>query len=132
MYPPNFGPVLPVIVFDDIGEVIAHVNARPKPLALYLWSTQKTIIQRVQAELSSGSLVINHCMQQFAHSGLPFGGVGNSGVGNSHGVYGFKAFSHERALLRGGKLLPVKLFFPPYTPMTKRLIGTLIACVRRL
>ncbi|MDR3367560.1 aldehyde dehydrogenase family protein [Rhodoferax sp.] len=127
-----FGPVLPVIVFDDIGEVITSVNARPKPLALYLWSTQERTIQRVQAEVSSGSLVINHCMQQFAHTGLPFGGVGNSGVGNSHGFYGFKAFSHERALLRGGKVLPVKLFFPPYTPLTKRLIGTLIACVRRL
>jgi len=127
-----FGPVLPVIEFDDIGEVIAYVNARPKPLALYLWSTQKKVIQRVQGELSSGSLVINHCMQQFAHSGLPFGGVGNSGVGNSHGRYGFKAFSHERAMLRGGRLLPVKLFFPPYTPTTKRLIGALIACVRRL
>jgi aldehyde dehydrogenase (NAD+) len=127
-----FGPVLPVIVFDDIAEVITHVNAHPKPLALYLWSTQKKVIQRVQGELSSGSLVINHCMQQFAHSGLPFGGVGNSGVGNSHGIYGFKAFSHERALLRGGKLLPVKLFFPPYTPTTKWLIGALIACVQRL
>lgn len=127
-----FGPVLPVIEFDDIGEVITYVNARPKPLALYLWSRQKESIARVQAELSSGSLVINHCMQQFAHSGLPFGGVGNSGVGNSHGIYGFKAFSHERAVLRGGRLLPVKLFFPPYTPTTKRLIGALIACVLRL
>jgi aldehyde dehydrogenase (NAD+) len=125
-----FGPVLPVIVFDDIGEVVTYVNARPKPLALYLWSTRKEVIRRVQGELSSGSFVINHCMQQFTHSGLPFGGVGNSGMGNSHGLYGFKAFSHERAVLRGGRLLPVKLFFPPYTLTTRRLISALIACVR--
>jgi aldehyde dehydrogenase (NAD+) len=127
-----FGPVLPVIEFDDIGEVISHINARPKPLALYLWSERKDSLRRVRDETSSGSMVVNHCMLQFAHSGLPFGGVGNSGIGNAHGVFGFKAFSHERAWLRGGWLLPVKLFFPPYTPTTKRLISWLIACVRRL
>jgi aldehyde dehydrogenase (NAD+) len=127
-----FGPVLPVIEFDDIGEVISHINAHPKPLALYLWSERKDTLRRVQDETSSGSMVINHCVLQFAHSGLPFGGVGNSGMGNAHGFYGFKAFSHERAWLRGGWLLPVKLFFPPYTPTTRRLIGALIACVRRL
>ena len=127
-----FGPVLPVVEFDDIGEVISYINARPKPLALYLWSERKDSLHRVQGETSSGSMVVNLCMLQFAHNGLPFGGVGNSGMGNMHGFFGFKAFSHERAFLRGGWLLPVKLFFPPYTPTTRRLIGALIACVRRL
>jgi aldehyde dehydrogenase (NAD+) len=127
-----FGPVLPVIEFDNIGEVISHINAQPKPLALYLWSERKDTLRRVQDETSSGSMVVNHCVLQFAHSGLPFGGIGNSGMGNAHGFYGFKAFSHERAWLRGGSLLPIKLFFPPYTATTKRLIGALMACVRRL
>jgi aldehyde dehydrogenase (NAD+) len=126
-----FGPVLPVIEFDDIGEVIAQINARPKPLALYLWSERKETLRRVRDETSSGSMVVNLCMLQFAHSGLPFGGVGNSGQGNAHGFYGFKAFSHERAFLRGGWLLTIKAFFPPYTPLKQRLIGALVEWLRR-
>jgi aldehyde dehydrogenase (NAD+) len=70
-------------------------------------------------------------MLQFAHSRLPFGGIGNSGLGNAHGFFGFKAFSHERAWLRGGWLLTVKVFFPPYTPLKQRLIGALVEWLRR-
>lgn len=121
-----FGPVLPVFEFDAIDEVVSAINARPKPLALYLWSTCSENIHRVVSETSSGSVVVNHCMQQYAHTGLPFGGVNNSGIGNSHGYYGFKAFSHERAMLRGGRLLVVKAFFPPYTPLKRRLVKSLI------
>ncbi len=126
-----FGPVLPVFEFDDIGEAIAHINARPRPLALYLWSNDGATIRRVLAETSSGGAVVNHCMIQYAHSGLPFGGIGNSGIGNAHGYFGFRAFSHERAVLEGGWLLTVKAFFPPYTPMKRRLIGALIGWLRR-
>jgi aldehyde dehydrogenase (NAD+) len=126
-----FGPVLPIVEFDDIGEVISHINARPKPLALYLWSERKDTLRRVRDETSSGSMVVNHCMLQFAHSGLPFGGIGNSGMGNAHGFFGFKAFSHERAFLRGGWLLTVKAFFPPYTPLKLRLIVALVEWLRR-
>lgn len=126
-----FGPVLPVVAFDSIDEVLAHVNAHPKPLALYLWSTRQDSIARVARETSSGSVVVNHCMQQYAHAGLPFGGVGNSGIGNAHGWYGFKAFSHERAMLRGGPVLLVKAFFPPYTRARQRLLDALIGWLRR-
>jgi len=76
-------------------------------------------------------MVVNHCMQQYAHVGLPFGGVNNSGIGNSHGFYGFKAFSHERAMLSGSRLLLVKAFFPPYTPLKRRLVRTLIEWLRK-
>jgi aldehyde dehydrogenase (NAD+) len=127
-----FGPVLPVVEFDDIGEVISHIIYRPKPLALYLWSKRQKTIRRVLRETSSGSAVVNHCIVQFAHSGLPFGGIGHSGIGNAHGYYGFKAFSHERAMLYGGWLQTVKLFFPPYTPGTRRLIGAMLALLRRI
>jgi aldehyde dehydrogenase (NAD+) len=125
-----FGPVLPVIEFDQVNEVIAHINARPKPLALYLWSTRQDTVQRVLDETSSGGAVINHCVVQYAHSGLPFGGIGNSGIGNAHGHFGFKAFSHERAVLRGGWLLTVKAFYPPYTAMTRRLAQALVDWLR--
>ncbi|MBV1788477.1 aldehyde dehydrogenase family protein [Marinobacterium sp. D7] len=121
-----FGPVLPVIEFEQVDDVIAYVNARPKPLALYLWSTRQATIRQIRDNTSSGSFVLNHCMLQYAHSRLPFGGVNNSGIGSSHGIYGFKAFSHERACLRGGPVLVVKTFFPPYTPVKRKLIGSLI------
>jgi aldehyde dehydrogenase (NAD+) len=127
-----FGPVLPVIEFSEIDEVINAINARPKPLALYVWSRRKTCIDKVCRETSSGSAVINHCMLQFAHSRLPFGGVNHSGIGNSHGEFGFKAFSHERATLQGGPILVVKAFFPPYTSVKRRLTKLLIKAVHRL
>ncbi|MRV70434.1 aldehyde dehydrogenase family protein [Duganella sp. FT92W] len=126
-----FGPVLPVVAFDAIDEVLAHINAGPKPLALYLWSAHQPTIARVTQATSSGSVVVNHCMQQYAHTGLPFGGANNSGIGNSHGWYGFKAFSHERAMLRGGAVLLVKAFFPPYTRTRQRLLDALIGWLRR-
>lgn len=126
-----FGPVLPVVEFDRIDEVIGEINSRPKPLALYLWSERPRTVDRVLRETSSGSAVVNHCVMQFAHSGLPFGGVGNSGMGNGHGVFGFKAFSHERAVLNGSRLLVVRAFFPPYTALTRKLIGMLLGYLRR-
>ena len=75
----------------------------------------------VARQTSSGGLGLNLCMQQYAHGGLPFGGVNQSGMGNAHGWYGFKAFSHERAVLRDGSLNALRLFFPPYTPRRQAL-----------
>ncbi|WP_369937554.1 aldehyde dehydrogenase family protein [Xanthomonas tesorieronis] len=116
-----FGPVLPVIEFERLEEVLERLDAAPKPLALYLWSRDRARIAQVLARTSSGSAVVNHCLQQFVHSGLPFGGVGASGFGSAHGVHGFRTFSHERALLQGGRLPIVKAFFPPYSALQQRL-----------
>ncbi|CDG82494.1 aldehyde dehydrogenase family protein [Janthinobacterium agaricidamnosum] len=110
-----FGPLLPVIAYTDIEQVIGAINAGPKPLALYLWSREQARIGRVLQCTSSGGACINHCVVQFAHGNLPFGGINHSGIGNAHGLYGFKAFSHERAVLRSSPLMLVKLLFPPYT-----------------
>ncbi|MCP1576468.1 aldehyde dehydrogenase (NAD+) [Herbaspirillum rubrisubalbicans] len=126
-----FGPVLPVVVFDEVDALIAQLNTHPKPLALYLWSRHAETIARVRSQCSSGSIVINHCMQQYTHTGLPFGGVNHSGLGSAHGLHGFKAFSHERAQLRGGRWLPVTLFFPPYTAAKLKLARWLVALVGR-
>ena len=127
-----FGPVLPIAAFDALDEVIARINAAPKPLALYLWSRDRAAVDRLRTETSSGSFCVNLCLQQFAHSNLPFGGVNHSGIGNAHGVFGFKAFSHERAVLAGGPLSALKLLFPPYTPGKARLGLGLLQAVRRL
>ena len=95
-----FGPLLPIIEFSKIDTVIDHVNAGPKPLALYIYSRDTLSIDRVLAQTQSGGACVNHAMIHFLHGKLPFGGVGNSGLGNAHGMYGFKAFSHEKAVVR--------------------------------
>lgn len=126
-----FGPVLPVEPYDDLEQVIASINAAPKPLALYLWSKDREVVTRFTQQTSSGGMCINHCMQQYAHANLPFGGVNHSGIGSAHGYFGFKAFSHERACLRAGWWMPLKAFFPPYTPLKRSLLGALIGWLRR-
>ena len=117
-----FGPILPVIAFDDIGQVIANINARPKPLSLYVFGRNRAFADRVIAATTSGGVGVNLTVLHFAHPDLPFGGVNNSGIGMSHGEYGFRAFSHERAVLRN-RFSPVPLVFPPYEGMAKRLLG---------
>jgi len=123
-----FGPLLPIIAFDDVDEVIRKVNADPKPLALYMWSKTQKNIDRVLEQTSSGGACVNTTVVQFIHGNLPFGGVNNSGIGNAHGHYGFKAFSHERAVVRP-QISMVSFFFPPYTDRVKKMIKMLLKLV---
>ena len=117
-----FGPILPVMPYDDITDVISQINAKPKPLALYFFGKSRALADRVITATSSGSVGINLTVAQFTHNGLPFGGVNGSGIGAAHGHFGFRAFSHERAILSNHfSVLP--LVFPPYTPRVTRLIG---------
>lgn len=127
-----FGPVMPMHVFDDLDQVIARINAAPKPLALYLWSGTRKHIDAITARTSSGGLCLNHCVQQYAHGGLPFGGVNQSGIGNAHGFHGFKAFSHERAFLRAAPLMPLRVFFPPYSARKLALARGLVNWLGRI
>lgn len=116
-----FGPVLPLMTYSDIGAVIARVNARPKPLALYIFARDRDLARRIVAETSSGSVGVNLTMLQFSHPNLPFGGVNASGIGAAHGEWGFRAFSHDKAVLEN-RFSPAGLFFPPYTPRMRRLL----------
>jgi aldehyde dehydrogenase (NAD+) len=116
-----FGPILPVLPYRDLAEPIAAINARPKPLALYVYTRDQARATRVLRETSAGGSCINASVVHFVHHNLPFGGVGNSGMGKAHGFYGFRAFSHERAVLED-KFSVLPLFFPPYTERVKRLI----------
>ncbi|MEH3023602.1 MAG: aldehyde dehydrogenase family protein [Pseudomonas oryzihabitans] len=116
-----FGPLLPVIAYDDLDQVFARIDAGPKPLALYLWSRDRDVQQRVAIRTSSGSLGINLCMQQYTQLNLPFGGVNHSGLGSAHGLAGFRTFSHERSVMKAGPLLAIRLLFPPYSPAKLRL-----------
>lgn len=105
-----FGPLLPVIAYESLSEVIAAINAAPKPLALYLYSRNPSHIDRVLHQTASGGACVNHALVQFLHARLPFGGVNNSGMGNAHGHHGFKAFSHERAVVQTRWPLAATLF----------------------
>lgn len=119
-----FGPLLPIFGYTQLDQVIADINAQPKPLALYIWSRKEANIETLLKRTSAGGTCINHSVVQFIHGRLPFGGVNNSGIGNAHGLYGFKAFSHERAVVRNRYQI-ASLFYPPYTNFTRR-IGALL------
>jgi aldehyde dehydrogenase (NAD+) len=116
-----FGPVVPVLSYRRLDDAIAVVNDRPKPLALYLYSTDRRSIERVLAETSAGDTVINHNLLHYLHLNLPFGGVNHSGIGKSHGYWGFQAFSHQRSVLRERYSL-VRWLYPPYTGRVRKLI----------
>ena len=108
-----FGPVLPMLPFDDIGEAVALVNDREKPLALYYFGPEKTG-REVLLHTSSGGACINDTIMQIANDRLPFGGVGNSGMGRYHGRDSFDAFSHCRGVVESPARPDLPLRYPPY------------------
>ncbi len=121
-----FGPVLPVIEYTELTEAIAIINARPKPLALYFFSKNKNLQQRVLRETSSGSVCLNDTLMQFAVSDLPFGGVGDSGIGSYHGKAGFDTFSHYKSVLHKSLSVDPNWRYAPYKgklQLLKRIIG---------
>ncbi len=122
-----FGPVLPIINYSTDEELIKLINDRPKPLALYIFSAQKKFQRKIIEATSAGSVCINDCVLQFTHPNLPFGGVNASGIGKSHGRYGFLAFSNEKAVLkqRTGFAMTY-LLHPPYTKTVKKLLNLMI------
>jgi aldehyde dehydrogenase (NAD+) len=123
-----FGPLLPIIPYTELDDVIRRINADQKPLALYIWSKNEANIGKVMKQTSSGGACINNTVVHFLHGNLPFGGVNNSGIGNAHGHYGFKAFSHERAVVRT-QLALATMFFPPYTDFTRKIAKLMIKTV---
>ncbi|SNS48303.1 aldehyde dehydrogenase (NAD+) [Ekhidna lutea] len=122
-----FGPILPLVSFREIDEVISFVNQKPKPLALYLFSNKKSIIQQVKKETSAGMMAINDVVLQFAHPNLPIGGVNNSGIGKAHGHAGFIAFSNEKAIVKQRKgWTMAKTVYPPYSKFKKFMIDLMV------
>ena len=118
-----FGPILPIMTFKNLDNVISYINSKPKPLALYIFSKKKANINKVLKETSSGGVCINDNVIHFSHLNLPFGGVNNSGIGKSHGVYGFLAFSNEKTVLRQRiGLTAISFFYPPYTGFVKKTV----------
>ncbi len=110
-----FGPLLPVMVYDELDDVIATIQSQPKPLALYLFTQHAAVKRRVMQDLSFGGGSINDTIMHITNSNLPFGGVGNSGIGSYHGEAGFRTFSHEKSVFEKPLWGEPALKFPPYS-----------------
>lgn len=109
-----FGPILPIMEYNDIDEAIALVNKLPRPLALYCFSESKKIQNKVLRETSSGGGCINDTVSHVGSQELPFGGIGDSGMGAYHGKASFDTFSHRRGVLFRSNWVDLSLRYPPY------------------
>jgi aldehyde dehydrogenase (NAD+) len=120
-----FGPILPVLTYTDLDDALGRTRALGKPLALYIFSARRANWEHILANTTAGGTVVNATMTAYANPHLPFGGVGASGQGSYHGLYGFRTFSHERAVLHQRWPRLAHFLYPPYH-------GTLHALTRRM
>ncbi|WP_340398446.1 aldehyde dehydrogenase [Paenibacillus sp. FSL H8-0079] len=114
-----FGPILPIISYRNLDEAIVEIVKRPKPLALYLFTSDTQVQDKVLREVSFGGGCINDTITHVANPRLPFGGVGHSGVGSYHGQYSFETFSHLKSVLKKSTKLNLPILYPPYTNKLK-------------
>lgn len=121
-----FGPVLPIISYQKLDEAIEKIKSRPKPLALYLFANDKTIEQNILSQISYGGGCINDTIVHLSNFALPFGGVGNSGMGHYHGKYSFDTFSHMKSILKKYNWLDVPVRYHPYTLQKLKMIKKII------
>ncbi len=110
-----FGPIMPILTFDDFDEMTKELKDKPKPLALYLFTSDKNQIKKVTEQLSYGGGCINDVIIHLATTNMPFGGVGQSGMGAYHGKDGFEAFSHRKSIVDKKTWLDIPLRYQPYT-----------------
>ena len=122
-----FGPILPIFTYKKISDSISFINKKEKPLALYIFSNSKKNINKIVSETSSGGVCINHSTLHYSNYNLPFGDIGNSGFGKSHGVYGFKEFSNQKSVLKQfSSFSPTDMLIPPYNKFKQSLIDLII------
>ncbi len=121
-----FGPILPILSFSDLNQAIHEVKARPKPLSCYVYSKNKSSINKLLHEVSFGGGCVNDSIMHLAVSKLPFGGVGHSGIGSYHGKVGFDTFSHQKSILHKGFWFEPPIKYAPYSPRKLKIIRWLI------
>ena len=121
-----FGPILPIITVGSTDEAVAFVNARPKPLALYVFTASQDVGRELVDRMPSGGAVINHIAMHCLVPQLPFGGIGASGMGAYHGQWGFEALSHRRAVLSKPAKPDPGLLYPPYTDRAMKILRRLL------
>ena len=117
-----FGPVLPVLTFHRVEEALEFVNARPRPLALYLFSQEKSTQDLFLRRAAFGGGCINDTIIHLATSRMGFGGIGHSGMGSYHGKESFNTFSHQKSIVKKSTLLDLPVRYAPYTPIKDSLL----------
>lgn len=117
-----FGPILPILTYDDLEVVIRKINAAPHPLALYIFTENRYVARKVMTECQFGGGCVNDTVIHLASNRLPFGGVGESGMGSYHGYAGFCAFSHEKSIVHKSTRFDLPMRYQPYTVFYGRLI----------
>jgi len=117
-----FGPILPMVTYKTIQEAVEFINTKEKPLALYIFSKNQKVIEFILKNTRAGSTAINHNLVQFLNHNLPFGGSNNSGIGKSHGFFGFQEFSNQRAVLNQHTFGAVDLLYPPYNKIKQKIV----------
>ena len=115
-----FAPILPLMHYDTLDNAIAFINARPRPLALYVFGDNSRDIDKVRTNTVSGGLCINEVIMHVAQHDLPFGGVGDSGTGAYHGKAGFDRLSHMKPIFVQSKLNGLNILLPPYGGLFKK------------
>ncbi|MFC6592197.1 aldehyde dehydrogenase family protein [Deinococcus lacus] len=126
-----FGPVLPVLPYDDLGTALADIGRGPTPLALYAFGDEAAT-RFIAAHTRSGGMVVNGVVVHITDHRLPFGGLGNSGMGHYHGEYGFRTFSHFRTIVHEGRLSATGLSYPPSQRLPARAAGWFLRLTERL
>jgi coniferyl-aldehyde dehydrogenase len=119
-----FGPILPIITYESMDEAIAYINDRPRPLALYFFGYDKNEQDHVLNNTHSGGVCVNDTLMHLAQEDMPFGGVGDSGMGHYHGKEGFITFSKAKAVHRKGRISTGSLAYPPYDNSIRKMIYT--------
>jgi len=114
-----FGPILPVIKYKDINDIKKYINANPKPLALYVFSENKSFSEDILTRFPFGGGCVNDTIIHVASKYLPFGGVGPSGIGRYHGKSSFETFTYEKSIVKKSSKIDIKLMFPPYKDKLK-------------
>jgi len=121
-----FGPLLPVMPYDSLDDAISYVASRPQPLALYLFEEDRSITEQVLARTHAGGVTLNDTLYHIAQHGLPFGGVGPSGIGGYHGEAGFRTFSHMKPVFRQSRINGAGMLNPPYGERFRKMVKLLM------
>jgi aldehyde dehydrogenase (NAD+) len=127
-----FGPLLPIVTWEDEAEVVRIVRGLEKPLMLYVFTRDRAFADRMVARTAAGGTVINNVGLHYLNHDAPFGGVGDSGMGACHGFAGFRSFSHERTVMRQGWLVTIPLFYAPYRGARSRFAQWLLRTIQRI
>ena len=121
-----FGPILPVMTYKNLDDIIPIIKSKPKPLSCYVFTNDKKIKNKILTQISFGNGAINEAIMQISNSNLPFGGVGASGIGSYHGESGFKTFSHYKSILQKSNWFESSLKYAPHTPLKLKIIKFLM------